>query len=126
LMAYGAQPGTRIALLVNNGIHSVPVDFACVKAGINRVPLNSRLSLAEHVRMLSDVQVSQLVFGSDLADRAAELAKAVPGLTCHGLGAQIPGGRDLLQDAAGYSGQSPRTHAPDDEVVLTLFTSGTT
>src|SRR5690606_36798916 len=44
LMAYGIQPGARVALLLNNGIRSVPVDFACVKAGIIRVPLNSRLS----------------------------------------------------------------------------------
>ena len=126
LMACGARPGARIALLVNNGIHSVPVDFACVKAGINRVPLNSRLSLAEHARMLADVQVSHLVFGSDLVERAAELAGAVPGLICHGLGARITGGSDLLQDAANYSGESPRVQAPDDEIVLTLFTSGTT
>lgn len=126
LMACGVRPGARVALLVNNGIHSVPVDFACVKAGINRVPLNSRLSLAEHARMLADAQASQLIFGADLAARAAELAEAVPGLTCHGLGVRLPGGHDLLQDAANQPAESPRTHAPDDEVVLTLFTSGTT
>src|SRR5690606_33410472 len=59
-------------------------------------------------------------------DRAAELAEAVPGLTCHGLGAQLPGGRDLLLAAANHSAKPPRAHAPDDEIVLTLFTSGTT
>ena len=54
LHAAGAAPRTRVALLLNNGLHSVPLDFACVKAGINRVPLNARLSLAEHARMLAD------------------------------------------------------------------------
>jgi fatty-acyl-CoA synthase len=54
--ALGARPHTRVALLVNNGLLSVPLDFGCVKAGINRVPLNSRLSAPEHLRMLQDSQ----------------------------------------------------------------------
>jgi acyl-CoA synthetase (AMP-forming)/AMP-acid ligase II len=36
--ALGVRPHTRVALLVNNGLLSVPLDFGCVKAGINRVP----------------------------------------------------------------------------------------
>lgn len=108
-------------MLANNGIYSVPVDFACVKTGINRVPLNSRLPLAEHARMLADAQSSKLFFGGDLAARAAKLVETMPGLTCHSLGLRLPGGYDLLQDAANQPAESPRTQAPDDAVVLTLF-----
>ena len=121
LIAHGAQ-GNRVALLVNNGLHSVPVDFACVKANVTRVPLNSRLSLTEHRRMIEDTGCQLLVYGADLAARGDELRAAMPKLRCFGLGA----GDDLLALAAGMPAGEPDTPANPDDVVLTLFTSGTT
>lgn len=113
----------RVALLVNNGLESVPVDFACVKANINRVPLNSRLSLLEHQRMIEDTGCEMVIFGADLAQRGAELRAALPQLRCLGLGA---GDEDLLAAAAGMPADEPDTPAQPEDVVLTLFTSGTT
>src|SRR5690554_7409607 len=60
LRSAGAKHHDRVALLLNNGLYSVPVDFACVKAGINRVPLNSRLSVNEHVKMLQETGATSL------------------------------------------------------------------
>ena len=54
LIQRGVTRHQRVALLLNNSLYSVPVDFACVKAGINRVPLNARLSLNEHRKMLEE------------------------------------------------------------------------
>src|SRR5690625_1277784 len=96
LHAHGAPQGSRVALLLNNGLYSVPVDFACVRAGINRVPLNARLSVAEHVRMLQETQCSALLFGADLVDHAAALKEQLPELACFGLDASLPGGEDLM------------------------------
>src|SRR5690606_5924822 len=107
-----------------NGLHSVPVDFACVKANINRVPLNSRLSLNEHRRMLEETACSVLVYGAGLAQRAQELREAMPGLRAFGLGAGEAD--DLLALAAGMPADEPDTPARPEDVVLTLFTSGTT
>ncbi|HUX04937.1 MAG TPA: AMP-binding protein [Acidimicrobiales bacterium] len=121
----GAVASSRVALLVNNGPYSVPLDFACVKAGINRVPLNARLSLGEHVRMLVDTQCRYLVVGEGLAERAHELAGEVPGLVCLGLG-DVLDGVDLMAVARSCSPVAPRVEARPDDVVLTLFTSGTT
>jgi fatty-acyl-CoA synthase len=126
LHAAGAVPHTRVALLLNNGLHSVPLDFACVKAGINRVPLNSRLSLAEHARMLAETGSTHLVFGPDLAERAAALREAVPGLACMGMGAALEGAADLLAQAGSHPTEAPAFTPSHDDVVLTLFTSGTT
>jgi len=122
----GAPPRTRVALLVNNGLFSVPLDFGCVKAGINRVPLNSRLSAQEHVRMLQDSQCSILVFGADLTERAQELKKALPELRCFGIGAEIASDGDLLAIAGGQPIESPQIVVQPDDIVLTLYTSGTT
>jgi len=126
LHAAGAAPHTRVALLLNNGLHSVPLDFACVKAGINRVPLNSRLSLAEHARMLAETGSTHLVFGADLAERTAALREAVPTLVCMGMGTALPGATDLLAQAASCPAEAPAFTPSHDDVVLTLFTSGTT
>lgn len=126
LRAAGAAPRDRVALLVNNSILSVPLDFACVKAGLNRVPLNSRLSAAEHVRMVQDTGATMLVHGQDLAPRAAEIAAAVPGLALLGLGSAVPGGSDLLAQST-HAADTPLSFTPEpDDIVLRLFTSGTT
>lgn len=126
LHALGAGHGTRVGLLLNNGLYSVPVDFACVKAGINRVPLNARLSVAEHVKMLQETQCSVLVFGADLTERAEALRAQLPDLACYGLDASVEGGRDLMADAAQQSTTAPKIEVSPDDVILTLFTSGTT
>ncbi len=126
LHVQGVQQGQRVALLLNNGIHSVPLDFACVKAGLNRVPLNSRLSVAEHARMLQDTGCAVLVFGPDLRERAAALAAELPQLQCLGLGARLEGGQDLLEQAASQPETAPDIRTQPDDIVLTLFTSGTT
>tara|TARA_A100001391_G_scaffold197792_4_gene178537 strand:- start:6080 stop:7603 length:1524 start_codon:yes stop_codon:yes gene_type:complete len=125
LIERGVQRGDRVALLLNNSLYSVPVDFACVKAGINRVPLNARLSLEEHARMLEETGVGMLLYGADLAERAAALGDARPGLVCHGIGADAVGD-DLLAAAAGCSTAAPDVAVAPDDVILTLFTSGTT
>lgn len=126
LHAHGASQNSRVALLLNNGLYSVPVDFACVRAGINRVPLNARLSVTEHVRMLQDTQCSILVFGADLTEHAAALKAQLPDLVCLGLDAELPGGQDLMANISQHSTVPPTITVSEDDVVLTLFTSGTT
>lgn len=126
LRGVGLAPGGRVALLVNNGVYSVPLDFACVKAALNRVPLNARLSHAEHVRMLQDTGCRVLIFSGDLADRAQALREALPGLACHGLDARIDGGLDLVGAARHEPDTDPDVQVNEDDVILTLFTSGTT
>ena len=78
--ALGLAVGTRVGLLLNNSIFTIPVDFGFAKARLSRVPLNARLSAAEQQQMLQGAGVSILLHGADLADRAHELAQAMPGL----------------------------------------------
>ncbi|HCR80549.1 MAG TPA: long-chain fatty acid--CoA ligase, partial [Alcanivorax sp.] len=126
LMQRGVKRGDRVALLLNNSLYSVPVDFACVKAGINRVPLNARLSLNEHRKMLEETGCELLLYGADLSERASELRDALPTLQCHGIGSTDGGGDDLLADAANQRTANPDVAVEPDDVILTLFTSGTT
>ena len=123
--AQGVRQNDRVALLVNNGLLSVPMDFACVKAGLNRVPLNARLSLPEHVKMLQETACARLVFGQGLEQRAAELRAAMPELSILGLGTAMPEVQDLCALAQAQPVTADIEVQPDD-IVLTLFTSGTT
>jgi fatty-acyl-CoA synthase len=117
---HGLTPGTHVALLASNGLHSMTLDFGSTKARLVRTPLNARLALAEHVQMISGVGASLLIYSPDLAERAAELAAALPDLTLLDLE------RDLLdrRHEADPALTLP-TPRPEDPL-LALYTSGTT
>ncbi len=127
LAGLGVARGARVGLLVHNGIWSIPVDFACLKAGAARVPLNVRLAAAEQARMLADTGVRLLVHGADLADRAGELASRVDGLRLASLGSTPEvDAVDLLEEMGQASEADPRVPASAGDPVLVLYTSGTT
>lgn len=125
LASNGIGRGGRMAILANNSLYSVPVDFGCVKAGAARTPLNARLSMDEHEHMLRETGARVVIYDSELAERAEALAARVPGLTMLGLGSSRCGS-DLLVEAASAPASDPRTPAEPDDVILTIFTSGTT
>jgi acyl-CoA synthetase (AMP-forming)/AMP-acid ligase II len=125
LLGIGVEPGERIGLLVGNGLWTVPLDFACLKAGACRVPLNARLSLDEHARMLTDAGVRRLVHETSLAGRAGELAERLDGLQTISLGGG-GSGLDLLEHMRVASAADPGLPARPDDVILALYTSGTT
>ena len=125
LASKGINRGGRLAILANNSLYSMPVDFACIKAGAARTPLNARLSVNEHEHMLRETGARLVIYDADLAERAEELASRISGLTMLGLGSTRCG-VDLIQEARSASTEDPRIPADPDDVILTIFTSGTT
>jgi fatty-acyl-CoA synthase len=121
----GHGKGSPIALLLDNSLHSVPCDFACTKAGLTRTPLNGRLALAEHLRMLDATRAATLVYGASQAERAAAIKAERPELAVYGLGDREVG-EDLLDLAGSASDADPKLRHDPDDVLLALFTSGTT
>lgn len=127
LIGEGAKPGDRVALLIGNGPWSISMDFACLKAGLVRVPLNARLSVPEHRHMLEETGASWLVHAPELAAAAEELCESVPGLRTVGLGG--PGasdGPDLLEASGAVSTEDPHVPVSESDPMLLLYTSGTT
>ena len=127
LLALGLDRGARVGLLVDNGEWSVPLDFACLKSGLVRVPLNARLAPAEQVRMLEETGVRLLVYSAGLAERALALADLLPGVRLAGLGDRQRGGDvDLAAEAERAGAAEPRVPVAPGDVILVLYTSGTT
>lgn len=125
LHGLGLQPGDRIGLLYGNTLDGFPFDFAVIRAGLVRTPLNPRLSAREHADMLTGANIRTLVYGAGHAERAQALADAVPGLRLLGLGDDQLG-PDLLQFARAAPDRDPEVRAEPDDVLMNLFTSGTT
>ena len=121
----GLAKGSPVAMLLDNGLYSVPCDFACTKTGLTRTPLNGRLSLAEHLRMLEAVGAATLIYGPSQIERATAIKAEMPHLRLYGLGDR-EAGLDLLELAGDASDADPKRDQHPDEILLALFTSGTT
>ena len=65
LLARGLAPGDRVAVLMPNGIDGVVAYYALAKAGLVRVPLNSRETPHEHAYKIDDSQARALIYTSD-------------------------------------------------------------
>ena len=113
----GLKPGDRIALLYGNSLHGLPFEFGVIRAGLQRTPLNPRLSAAEQAAMLIQAKIGVLVYGEGQAERARELSAAVWGLKLFGLG-DDQCGPDMMALARGQAEQPPRVaHDPDDVIL---------
>jgi len=109
----------RVGLLLDNGLHSIPVDFAVGKAGIARVPLNSRMAQPEQEQLLRTLDVRVLVHGVSQAKRAAALAASLGVETIEIESALLTQARDASADDANVD-------VAADDTLLLLYTSGTT
>jgi acyl-CoA synthetase (AMP-forming)/AMP-acid ligase II len=82
LLARGLEPGDRVAVAMPNGIDGVVVYYALAKAGLVRVPLNTRETPHEHAYKIDDSQARALVHAGDppAATEIQIAAEELPGL----------------------------------------------
>lgn len=87
----GLREGDRVSVLMPNGIDGVVVYYALAKAGLVRVPLNTRETAPEHTYKLEDSGSRGLVFADEApatvdvmirADEIADLIEAAPPGPC--------------------------------------------
>lgn len=123
----GLKKGDHVGLLYGNGLWTIPVDFATMKNGLVRIPLNPRLSLEEHMRMLAEADVRVLVHDASTGERAVELLKGIPDGRLLGLGCPAADGRgpDLLDQKYAGAGE-PSVEINGDDPLMLIYTSGTT
>jgi long-chain acyl-CoA synthetase len=121
LLASGVRSGSRIAYLDRTSPEVIELFFAAAKIGAVTVPLNWRLAPPELARVLEDAQPPVFIAGATYAEVAQELAQ---GLT--------PAPRLILVEddyerwLAAHDASDPGGRGEPQDVVLQMYTSGTT
>ena len=110
LFEAGLVPGDRVATLTAACAEHVVVFFACAKAGLILMPLNTRLAPPELRYQLEDAEPAVLL----ASDEHAETARA--------LHARTAGLEELVSDRHKLGLRGP----DDDDGLLLVYTSGTT
>ena len=110
LLDAGLVPGDRVATLTAASPEHVVVFFACAKAGLILMPLNTRLAPPELRFQLEDAEPAVLLRSGEYADLAATLHERCAGL------------EELGSDRSELAATGPR----DDDGLLLVYTSGTT
>ena len=121
LLAAGAEPGSRIAYLDRSAPEIVELLFAASKIGAVAVPLNWRLAVPELRTVLEDAGAPLVIVGPEFERTAAEVVAPL---------ARPPRvvrvGVDYEDWLAGHDAADPGGRGESGDVVLQLYTSGTT
>ncbi len=126
LMALAPQRNARVAILVPNCIEIVEIDLAVVKAGLVKVPINTRLKHEERLHVITDSEASVLVFGASEEESVAAIVDQLGGPIDL---IRIGDGR-LGRDYEALLGEASNTAAnalvTESDPSMILYTSGTT
>lgn len=123
----GIKRGERVAFLGQNHPRMLYLLFACARIGAIFVPLNWRLTPAEHINMLVTCSASALFVEENYQDHCEILKEKLPDcrLVTWG-GRDKPGWHGLRQLISAAKGRDPRPLVEPAEPALLIFTSGTT
>lgn len=126
LLSEGVAPRSKIGILSDNSLYTLPIDFCTAKAAYNRIPLNPRLSTDEHIHMLDSVDCNILLYNSQLQDEAERIALAIKELRLYVIDDDGGSTQSLIDSAYDCHSECPKVDVHHDDVLMTLFTSGTT
>jgi acyl-CoA synthetase (AMP-forming)/AMP-acid ligase II len=125
LIAEGAKPGTRIAVLAKNGDYQFELLFGAAKSRTTLVPINWRLASCEIAHILNDSEAAFVFVESqflELFQKAEPALHTVPAVIV--LGGALQKSYATWRDSATSAECFPHGDGSDD--VLQLYTSGTT
>jgi long-chain acyl-CoA synthetase len=112
----GLQPGDRVAIHWSNSFQTVQLFFACFRAGLIVVPINTRLKAAEIAYILGHSRAAMCFSQPDLEATAREAGTACPNLRA--VRTEIP--RMTESEAPALPEVAP------DQPAIVIYTSGTT
>ncbi|MFC9977675.1 long-chain-fatty-acid--CoA ligase [Spirillospora sp. NPDC127200] len=115
LRAAGAGPGARVAYVGKNAPEYFEVLFGAAKLGAVTAPVNWRLTPAEIAAVVADARAPVTVLDAAFAAMAGELPGKV-----------VLTGQEYDKWLAGHPADDPGFVGGPDDVVVQLYTSGTT
>ncbi|MFA7586205.1 MAG: long-chain-fatty-acid--CoA ligase [Novosphingobium sp.] len=129
LLAAGLKQGDRLAYLGKNSDRHFELLVAAAKARLVLVPLNWRLARPELEFQIDDAAPRILFAGPEFLHAAKDLAadRGMAVIAAEVEQGDVPGFEDWLAARSGAaSGATPLPVAEPDDVVLIMYTSGTT
>jgi long-chain acyl-CoA synthetase len=121
LLSAGIGAGDRVAHLDRTGPELVGLLFAASKIGAVTVPLNWRLAPAELKTIVADAGCQVMLAGPSYREVAREIARNVPQQL-----EVMDTGEEYEQLLQGHPATDPGHRAAPDDVVVQMYTSGTT
>jgi acyl-CoA synthetase (AMP-forming)/AMP-acid ligase II len=127
LIAIGAPRGARLCYLGKNSDTFFELLFGAAKAGWVLTPINWRLSGAEIAYILNDCSARILCIGQEFAELIREIRAMLPlSLRCIEVENRTGGASYEHWLGSQRSSEASVAHASPQDVVLQLYTSGTT
>ncbi|WHY83988.1 long-chain-fatty-acid--CoA ligase [Neobacillus novalis] len=123
----GVTKGERVGILLPNSSPYCIADFALIKSGLVRVPLNTRLTTNEIEYILNDSNASILIYGNDYAMKVSEIRDNIP-FVKHFICVGNENTSDLSYEKL-LTQNSPENDYVDtneEDLFQILYTSGTT
>ena len=129
LFKLGLEKGNRISFLLANSIHSVEIDFAMLKSGLVRVPLNTRLSEEEQFHMIMETDSKAILFTEEFADRVGSLRERLSNVSLFCQVDGIPKYEWIIpiySKMKAITDEDPIVPLSEEDFATLQYTSGTT
>lgn len=120
LLAWGIEPGTRVAVLEDNSVESLDVLVGLAIAGIVRVPLYAGSALAIQQNIVQHTHCQLLIASPAHADTAREMQRQDPNLRLLTYGASYEAW------LAGAADSAPNIDVAEDDLFIIRHSGGTT
>ncbi|QUW21279.1 AMP-binding protein [Sporosarcina sp. Marseille-Q4063] len=127
LNGLGLKKGDHVAVLFPNSIDFVLADFALIKAGLVRVPINARLSESEIEYILEDVEAKAVIYDNQFEESINRIYKKSRFLKL--TISNDSGNKDKITMEKIFSDESKDSfivETEDADIFQILYTSGTT
>ncbi|GGC88340.1 fatty acid--CoA ligase [Chelatococcus reniformis] len=127
LIAAGLKPGDRVAHVGKNTDFFFELVFGCFKAGVTIVPIVWRLAPPEVGYIVGDAEAKLLFVGPEFIDLARQIVPDLPGLTAVvAMEGNAPEWQAFEAWRNAQPATDPKREVGTDDVILQLYTSGTT
>ncbi len=124
----GIEPGDRIAFLGYNSPEFIDLLFACARVGAIVVPLNWRLTAAEHLYILGDCAPSAILVEPEFVEHVDRMRGDLGEMRPIAYGPEPTGwsGYDALLADSGAGEDGGERSGHRERAILIVYTSGTT
>lgn len=127
LASLGCKKGERLAILSENTHKYMEVYFAAAKAGMSVTPLNFRLSDQELTHIINNSDASIYIAGDGYEERSLALCDALKNIrTWISLEGPSEGYLYYEDLIGGASSEEPRVEVNEDDLMILMYTGGTT